>query len=58
LVLDEPSAALDAVNERRIADGFAAVMHGRTTIVITHRMDLAARADRIIETVAVSCASG
>jgi ATP-binding cassette subfamily B protein len=49
LVLDEPSAALDPASERQIADGFASVMQGRTTIVITHRMDLAARADRVIE---------
>ncbi len=53
LVLDEPSAALDPASERRIADGYEAVMRGRTTIVITHRMDLAARADRVID-VAVS----
>ena len=46
--LDEPSAALDPASERRIADGYEAVMRGRTTIVITHRMDLAARADRIV----------
>jgi ATP-binding cassette subfamily B protein len=49
LVLDEPSAALDPASERQIADGFSSVMRGRTTIVITHRMDLAARADRVIE---------
>jgi ATP-binding cassette, subfamily B, bacterial len=53
LVLDEPSAALDPAAERRIADGYVSVMRGRTTIVITHRMDLAARADRVID-VAVS----
>lgn len=57
LILDEPSAALDPISERRIANGYAAVMRGRTTIVITHRMDLAARADRIIETVSASCVS-
>jgi ATP-binding cassette subfamily B protein len=49
LVLDEPSAALDPVAEQRIATGFAAVMRGRTTIVITHRPELAARADRVLE---------
>ncbi|HZR21975.1 MAG TPA: ABC transporter ATP-binding protein [Vicinamibacterales bacterium] len=57
LVLDEPSAALDPISERHIADGFAHVMRGRTTILITHRMDLAARADRVIETSLLSCAS-
>ena len=49
LVLDEPSAALDPIAEQRIATGFAAVMRGRTTIVITHRPELAARADRVLE---------
>jgi ABC-type multidrug transport system fused ATPase/permease subunit len=49
LVLDEPSAALDPANERHIADGFLSLMRGRTTIVITHRLELAARADRVFE---------
>ena len=48
LVLDEPTAALDAVTERRVVEGYEAVMRGRTTIVITHRLDVAARADRTI----------
>jgi ATP-binding cassette subfamily B protein len=49
LVLDEPSAALDPASERHMADGYESVMRGRTTIVITHRLDLARRADRVIE---------
>jgi ATP-binding cassette subfamily B protein len=48
LVLDEPSAALDPVSERRVVEGYGNVMRGRTTIVITHRVDLARRADRIV----------
>src|SRR4029078_9244663 len=48
LVLDEPSAALDPVSERRIVEGYERVMRGRTTIVITHRLDLARKADRIL----------
>jgi ATP-binding cassette, subfamily B, bacterial len=48
LILDEPTAALDPVNERAVAEGFERVMHGRTTIVITHRSELARRADRVI----------
>jgi len=55
LILDEPSAALDPTSERRIAEGYASVMRGRTTIVITHRMDLAARADRVLSLSASSC---
>ena len=48
LVLDEPSAALDVHAEQRIAAGYERVMRGRTTIVITHRAELAARADRVL----------
>jgi ATP-binding cassette subfamily B protein len=49
LILDEPSAALDAESERQVAEGYEAVMRGRTTIVITHRLELAGRADRVLE---------
>ena len=48
LVLDEPTAALDPETERRVIDGYELVMRGRTTIVITHRLDVARRADRVI----------
>jgi ABC-type multidrug transport system fused ATPase/permease subunit len=48
LVLDEPSSSLDPESERRIVDGYEAAMRGRTTIVITHRLDLARRADRVL----------
>jgi ATP-binding cassette, subfamily B, bacterial len=49
LILDEPSAALDPESERQVAEGYEAVMRGRTTIVITHRLELARRADRVLE---------
>jgi ATP-binding cassette, subfamily B, bacterial len=48
LILDEPSAALDPASERQIVEGYQSVMRGRTAIVITHRAELAQRADRII----------
>jgi ATP-binding cassette, subfamily B, bacterial len=48
LVLDEPTAALDPVSERHVIDGYRAVMTGRTTILISHRLDLARDADRVI----------
>ena len=48
LVLDEPTSALDPVAERQLAAGYESLMAGRTTIVITHRMELAGRADRAI----------
>jgi ATP-binding cassette subfamily B protein len=48
LVLDEPTAALDADTEREIARGLRAAVAGRTAILITHRESLAAMADQVI----------
>ena len=48
LVLDEATAALDPVTERRVVGGYEALMRARTTVVITHRLDLARRADRVV----------
>ena len=47
LVLDEPTAALDPASEARVLRGYEAAMHGRTTLLITHRLDVARHADRI-----------
>jgi ATP-binding cassette subfamily B protein len=49
LVLDEPTAALDAATEREVVAGYLRAMRGRTTIVITHRAVLAAAADRVLD---------
>ena len=48
LVLDEPTAALDPVSARLVVDGYEAIMKGRTTIIISHRLELARKADRVI----------
>ena len=48
LVLDEPTAALDPVAQRQVIDGYQAVMRGRTTILITHRRELAMSADHVV----------
>ncbi len=48
LVLDEPSSALDPVLERQIIEGVRGVMKGRTTILISHRLDLVRSADQAI----------
>jgi ABC-type multidrug transport system fused ATPase/permease subunit len=48
LVLDEPSSALDPVAERQIIEGTKRVMRGRTTILISHRLDLVRAADQAI----------
>ncbi len=48
LVLDEPTAALDPVSERAVVEGYRAVMRGRTTLIISHRREVALAADRVI----------
>jgi len=48
LVLDEPTAALDPVSERQVIAGYEAIMKGRTTILISHRLELANQADKVI----------
>jgi ABC-type multidrug transport system fused ATPase/permease subunit len=48
LVLDEPTSSLDPVSERRVVQGYEALMHGRTTILISHRLELAMQADRVL----------
>jgi ABC-type multidrug transport system fused ATPase/permease subunit len=47
-VLDEPTAALDPIAERHVTDGYQAVMRGRTTLLITHRRELAMTADLVV----------
>jgi ATP-binding cassette subfamily B protein len=47
LLLDEATSALDARTERGILDTLAGVTKGRTTISITHRLAMAAEADRV-----------
>jgi ATP-binding cassette subfamily B protein len=48
LVLDEPTAALDPAKEQEVLAGYMARLRGRTTILITHRLALAATADRVL----------
>ncbi|MCS7260347.1 MAG: thiol reductant ABC exporter subunit CydC, partial [Anaerolineae bacterium] len=38
LILDEPTANLDALTERALWNALETLMHGRTCIVITHRL--------------------
>lgn len=48
LVLDEPTAALDAESEHVVFDRFQALAEGRTTLVISHRFPTVRMADRIV----------
>lgn len=47
LVLDEPTTGLDQATEAEVLGGLDRLMIGRTTILITHSMALASRADRV-----------
>ncbi len=48
LVLDEPSAALDARTEEQVFSALAELMRGKTTFVISHRLSTVRRADEIL----------
>ncbi len=48
LVLDEPTTALDAATESRVAAGLADLRRGRTTVIVTASAGLLARADRVV----------
>ncbi len=48
LILDEATSALDSESERAIQAGFDAVMGGRTTFVVAHRLSTIERADLIL----------
>ncbi|MBA8952753.1 ABC transporter transmembrane domain-containing protein [Actinomadura namibiensis] len=48
LVLHDPTTAVDAVTEARIADGIRALRTGRTTIVVTTSPALLAVTDRVV----------
>jgi ATP-binding cassette, subfamily B, bacterial len=48
LILDEPTAALDAEAEHAVFQRFRALAAGRTTILISHRFPTVRMADRIL----------
>ncbi len=48
LILDEATSHLDALSEAQVRDALAALMQGRTTIVIAHRLSTVRNADLIV----------
>jgi len=47
MILDEATSALDAATEAHVESALRLASHGRTTIVIAHRLSTAARANRV-----------
>jgi len=48
LIFDEATSALDYESERIVQDNMRKISHGRTVLIIAHRLSTVARADRII----------
>lgn len=48
LILDDPTAAVDAGTEQEILGAMDQVMAGRTTFIVAHRFSTVRRADRIL----------
>jgi thiol reductant ABC exporter CydD subunit len=48
VVLDEPTADLDPASAAVVAEAIERLRHGRTILLVAHRPELAARADRIV----------
>ncbi len=48
LILDEATASVDPFTETQIQEGLQRVMHGRTAVIIAHRLWTIQNADRII----------
>lgn len=47
LILDEPTASLDAESEKIVSDALQKLMKGRTVITISHRLNTILSADKI-----------
>ncbi len=48
MVLDEPTSAIDPLEETRLYQKFAEMAEGRTAFIVTHRIGLAKISDRIM----------
>jgi subfamily B ATP-binding cassette protein MsbA len=48
LILDEATSALDNASERWVQEALQKLMHGRTTLIVAHRLSTIEHADRVV----------
>jgi ATP-binding cassette subfamily B protein len=48
LLLDEPTTGLDVENEQLVIEALECLMRGKTTLLISHRLNLIERVDRVL----------
>lgn len=48
IILDEPTAAIDPIEEGKIFSKFKEIAKGKTAVIITHRMGTVKIADKIV----------
>jgi len=48
LLLDEPTTGLDAENEKLVMEALESLMSGKTTLIISHRLNLIERVNRVL----------
>ncbi len=48
LLLDEPTTGLDVENEQLVIEALECLMRGKTTVLISHRLSLIDRVDRVL----------
>ena len=48
LILDEATSALDNESERLVQQALQRLMHGRTTLIVAHRLSTVEHADRVV----------
>lgn len=48
IILDEPTAAIDPIEETRVYERFAEISKGKTSVIVTHRLGSVKFADRIV----------